>query len=43
MGRGGSGSVFFTVQLRAMGGADLAIKMLDLGSMQGQTEFLQEV
>jgi hypothetical protein len=43
MGRGGFGSVFFTVQLRAMGGADLAIKMLDLGSMQGQTEFLQEV
>ena len=26
-----------------MGGADLAIKMLDLGSTQGQTEFLQEV
>ena len=43
IGRGGFGSVFFTAQLRGMGGADLAIKKLDLESMQGQTEFLQEV
>jgi serine/threonine protein kinase len=43
IGGGGFGSVFFTVQLRGMSGADLAINKLDLGSMQGQTEFLQEV
>jgi hypothetical protein len=40
---GSFGSVFFTVQLRWMGGAELAIKKLDLESMQGKTEFLQEV
>jgi hypothetical protein len=38
---------FFTVSLRCMGGAEchteLAIKKLDLESMQEQTEFLQEV
>jgi serine/threonine protein kinase len=35
--------VFLTVQLRWMGGAELAIKKLDPDSMQGHTEFLQEV
>jgi serine/threonine protein kinase len=35
--------VFFTVPLRWMRGAELAIKKLDPDSMQGHTEFLQEV
>ena len=43
IGGGGFGRVFFTVPLRWMRGAELAIKKLDLESMQGKTEFLQEV
>ena len=41
IGGGGFGSVFFTVPLRWMGGAEMAIKKLDLESMQGKTEFLE--
>jgi hypothetical protein len=42
IGGGGFGSVYHAI-LRGMGGTDLAIKKLDLASMQGHTEFLQEV
>ncbi len=43
IGAGGFGSVYHAPRLRGLGGGGLAIKKLDLASMQGQTEFLQEV
>ena len=43
IGGGGFGSVYHATRLRGMGIGDLAIKKLDMASMQGQREFLQEV
>jgi len=43
IGSGGFGSVYHASRLRGLGGGGLAIKKLDMASMQGQTEFLQEV
>ena len=43
IGSGGFGSVYHAPRLRGLGAGGLAIKKLDLASMQGQTEFLQEV
>jgi vacuolar-type H+-ATPase subunit H len=43
IGGGGFGRVYHAAGLRGLFAGDLAIKKLDLSSMQGQTEFLQEV
>ena len=43
IGSGGFGSVYHAPRLRGLGGGGLAIKKLDMASMQGQTAFLQEV
>ena len=43
IGGGGFGRVYHAAGLRGLVTGDVAIKQLDLSSMQGQTEFLQEL